>query len=120
MSRHIQRGDVIDHTAGSGGVTEGDVIAFNDGPDGIIGIALDTVAEGESVGCAIEGVVELPKQGGAGVTFDPGQTVYWDGTKAVESATGNTPAGRAVAAAADAATVVQVKLNWSAKPGVAA
>lgn len=75
----------------------------------LFGVAIADAVNGESVGLAIEGVWELPKAGGAGVTFSQGSKVYFDGTNCTATAT-DTFVGIAQAAAADAATVVNVLL----------
>lgn len=101
------RGAVMPWTNGTGSdVASGDPVEVND----LVGVALGDIADGESGNLDLEGVWELPKE--AGLAVNQGDQLYFDAAAGEFDKTNtNTPAGKAFADAANAATVVWVKLN---------
>lgn len=77
----------------------------------IIGVAVTSGAIGDVVAHEVEGVFELPKLTTDVVT--QGAKLYWDNTnkRLTVTASGNTEAGVAYAAADGAATTVLIKLK---------
>lgn len=80
------------------------------------GVAMHAADNGAPVTLKTEGIVDLPKQAGAGVTFALGARVFWDqaNTRCAASAPGLTLIGIAAAAAANADATVRVRLVPSA------
>ena len=104
---YVGLGDVIDHTAAAN-LTSGQPVALTDR----IGVALVDIANGETGAVSVEGVYTLPKTTGVGTALTQGDAVYLTpGGNITGTATGNTPAGFAFAAADDDADTVQVKIN---------
>lgn len=105
MNNYIQPGEVIDHTP-SATLAAGDVVVIGKR----IGIAETDIAANDAGSVAVEGVFSVAKASGA---IQQGALVYWDTTNdnATTTATGNTLAGYAFAAAASADAAVAVKLN---------
>lgn len=110
----IQDGGSIDHTPGSA-VAAGDVVVQGT----LVGVARTPIASGVLGSLALRGVFDVAK---AAVAFTAGAAVYWDadgnpvgGTAGTGAATttrtGNTFMGFALAAAAEAATVVRAALR---------
>lgn len=104
---HIRQGDTLTHTNSSGSaIASGDVVVFAD----MVGVALVDIVDGAQGEVATEEVWELAKE--TGVAISQGDQVYWDATNnRVDKTDTNVPCGKAWAAAASAATTVQVKLN---------
>lgn len=100
-----QKGEVMDYTPSSAAVTNGDVIDLSTR----IGIVGDDIAKGATGPVYVEGVFEIAKASGA-ITL--GAAVYYSKTNnnITTTATSNTPAGYAFAAATEADTTVLVKL----------
>lgn len=105
MARLVQSGDAIDYTPTSA-VAAGAVVVL--GTVGV-GIAQTAIAANVKGSLVVEGVVEHAKATGA-VTL--GAKVYYDATNNVltTTASGNTLAGYAVAAAASGDANATVKL----------
>lgn len=106
MRNYVQPGDTLDLTAPSGGLASGQPHLFG----GIFGIAATAAAQGKKVAVKVEGVFNLPKATGGGLT--EGQAVYWNATNknVTGTATDNTLIGHAVEAAAAGATIATVRL----------
>jgi len=113
---HIQKGDIIDYTnGGNADIASGQVVVINT----LIGVALVDIPEDATGSVAIAEVFEVPK---AAVEFGQGVIAYWDadgdpvggtadsGAMTTE-ASGNTRAGKTVAAAASNAGTLLLKLN---------
>ena len=101
----VQRGEVIDVTAPTGGYDHGDIVTIGDR----IGMVLESVNAGDTVGVLVEGVLELPNGAGA---LTQGADVHWDGTEIQETtATGRVEAGWVVEATASGDDTVKVKLK---------
>lgn len=116
IATFVHDGDAIDYTPGAD-VAAGDVVVLTN----LIGIAKVPIANGVKGALAVAGVFDVAKASGDGVSFTAGQIVYWDESEdeAVEDDDGgaNLPMGHAVAAAADAATSVRVRLvQYLARP----
>ena len=105
-SNFVAEGDHLDYTAAAA-TALGAVVLMND----TIGISLKTLAVGESGALRITGVFEVAKLSTDNIA--QGQKVYWDNTnkRMTLTASGNTAAGRAYAAAGAATTTVKVKIN---------
>ncbi|SIS71507.1 DUF2190 family protein [Paracoccus saliphilus] len=105
MRNYVQNGSTIDLTAPTGGLVSGQAALIG----ALFGVAATDAAEGRKVAVAVEGVFDLPKVAGTGLT--EGVKAYWTGTEITSTATGNTLVGHVVEAAAAAATVCRVRLN---------
>lgn len=104
MATYIQKGDVIDYTPVAA-TPAGTVVAFGGG----IGVTTADIKAGELGALALTGVFEFPKASGA---IDFGAAVYLTtGGKITASATGNTAAGYAVAAAASGDGSIRVRIG---------
>lgn len=105
---HVQPGVVADYTNASGSdIASGDVIVIGSR----IGIALVDIADGATGSMQVKEVFELAKL--STDVIAQGAVVYWDATAGniTTTATDNTAAGYAFAAAGDGATVIDVQLN---------
>lgn len=105
-----QEGHAIDYTPSGSSVAAGQIIQLGS----LIGVAKKDIADGELGALATDGVFDVTKAAGGGVTFNTGDTVGWDDTNntAVAGGMGNFDIGVAVADAADADESVQVRINW--------
>ena len=103
-------GQAIDYTPSGADVAAGQVIQVG----GLVGVANVDIADGVLGALQVEGVFDVTKASGGGVTFAAGATVGWNNTTntAVAAGTGNFDIGVAVEAAADADAFVRVKINW--------
>lgn len=111
MKNFVQRGDVIDYTAGAN-IVSGAVVPLQHA----IGIAVTDIADGDAGAVAIEGVVEVPKVSGA--VFAVGEKLLWDASAGAFDDSAATPATgdimgavMAVKAGADGETTAIVKLT---------
>lgn len=103
---YVQNGSAIDYVnSGSSKISAGDAVSLTT-RIGVAGCDIDVGAVGT---LHMDGVFDMPK-GSAAIAL--GAAVYLDATSNVitATATSNTPAGYAVAAAAAADTTVRVKL----------
>lgn len=105
-TKYIQPGDVLDYTPGAA-VVSGQVVLFGTK----VGVALAAIAAASTGPLQVAGVFELNKLSTDVVAV--GAALYWDNTNSrlTVTASGNTYAGYAVAAAASGATAVRIKLN---------
>ncbi|MEL7499043.1 MAG: DUF2190 family protein [Planctomycetota bacterium] len=107
---YIQCGDAIDYTPGAD-VAVGQVVVLGD----LIGIAKTAIAANQLGALAVAGVFDVAKEGGAAVTFAVGDLAYWDDTNNVavtaDGGGANKLLGNAVTAAADADTLVRVRIG---------
>jgi predicted RecA/RadA family phage recombinase len=107
-----QEGRAINYTPSGSAVAAGQILQLG----GLVGVAKKDIADGALGALAIEGVFDVVKAAGAGVTFALGDTVGWDDTNntAVTAADPNKTfdLGIAVADAADGDESVQVRINW--------
>jgi predicted RecA/RadA family phage recombinase len=108
MKNFVQNGEVITITAGAA-ITSGDPVLIGS----LVGIAQTSVASGESLACKLEGVFTCKKK--STDTPAQGDKLYWDNTNKefTTTASGNTLAGNAWAAAASGVTTVQIRLMYS-------
>jgi predicted RecA/RadA family phage recombinase len=102
--------DTIDYTPAAD-VTAGDVIVQSK----LIGIAKVDIAANALGALAVEGVFDVPKAAGGGITFSAGDYVYWDAGAGEATNTANAGAnlqmGKAELDAADADDTVRVMLT---------
>jgi len=108
-AQFLYDGNTINYTPVSD-VSAGDVVVQGD----LIGIAKHDIAAGQLGALAVVGIFAVPKATGTGITA--GAKLYWNSaTKTVALAPGTEPAlpylGKAVLAAASAATTVQARLE---------
>lgn len=111
MKNFVQHGDRIRHTL-TAAVTSGDPVVVG---TGLLGVALEDGAIGETIDCAIEGVFELPKLNTAVIAA--GEQCLYDSSagnlnddQAVPAA-GDFLCGYAWEAAGNGTTIVRVKIN---------
>ena len=106
----IQEGHAIDYTPGAD-VAPGDVVVQSD----LIGVAKREIKANELGALAVAGVFDVAKEGGTAVTFAVGDKVYWDDGNdfavATDGGGANKLMGHAVVAAADAETIVRVRMS---------
>ena len=100
-----QRGEALDYKNSTNAVIEANTIISLGTRIGIIGT---DIAPNEVGSLHVEGIYQIPKEDATAIAL--GAAVYFDGTGITATADGNTPAGYAVADAADADTVILVKL----------
>ncbi len=108
-AQFIHDGRYIDHTPVSA-VAAGDVVVQSE----LIGVAKGDIAANKLGALALEGVYDVAKQAGGGVTFAVGALAYWDETNQVAVATDGGGAhkllGKVGLAAADGDATVRVRL----------
>lgn len=106
----VQEGTAIDYTPNAD-VALGTVVVQGD----LVGVASRELKANALGALAVEGVFDFAKASGAGVTFAVGAKVYWDDANNLAVATDGSGAnkllGKAVAAAADAASTVRTRLT---------
>jgi len=106
----VQEGAAIDYTPVAD-VAPGDVVVQSD----LVGIAKREIKADTLGALAVEGVFDVAKEAGGGVTFSTGDLAYWDDTNDVAVTTdgggANKLLGKAVADAADADATVRVRLS---------
>ncbi|MEQ8376572.1 MAG: DUF2190 family protein [Hoeflea sp. D1-CHI-28] len=105
MKNFIQSGNHLTFTAAAV-VSAGDAVFQG----ALFGVAATDADTGDDFEAAVTGVFELPKAAGA---LTKGQKAYWNSSNGnvTGTASGNTLIGAVTVAAADAATLVQVRLN---------
>ena len=110
QAQFIHEGNAIDYTPG-GDVAAGDVVVLSD----LVGVAKRDIKANVLGALAVSGVFDFAKEGGVGVTFAVGDKAYWDDGNDVAVATDGAGAnkliGKATAAAADADTIVRIRLS---------
>lgn len=109
MASYVQDGDVIEFTPSS---------ALSAGQPVLVGssrltIATHPIAANMPGSVATKGVWDIAKATGNGTAISVGSLLYWDNGNAVvtTSSNGTVACGYAVAAATNAASSVQLKLN---------
>ncbi len=104
---YIQPGEVLDYVVAGTSITSGSGVLIGTK----LGVALKDGAVGDTIAAAVKGVYSLPKLS----TDAPAQgaALYWDNTnkRLTTTASGNTLAGYAAAAAANGAATVNIALN---------
>lgn len=106
MNNLIQTGEMMDYTAGAN-ILSGAVVVV-----GVrVGIATTNIANGASGSLAMDGVYSVAKLSTDVVA--QGVLLYWDDTndRMTVTATSNTLAGYATAAAGNGATTVKIRIN---------
>ncbi len=111
---YVHDDEAVDYTP-STAVAAGDVVVQGD----LIGVAKQPIAANALGALAVEGVFDFPKASGAGTGLAAGTKVYWNATGHVVTASANDGAtppvafvllGKVARAAADADTIVRVRL----------
>ena len=105
---YVQEGDVIDYANASGStITSGTTVLIG----ARLGVALADIANGATGSVQVEGVFTIAKLGTDNVAA--GALLYWDNTnkRLTATASGNTLAGFAVAAAGSGVASVNIKIN---------
>jgi predicted RecA/RadA family phage recombinase len=107
IATFVHDGGAIDYTP-SADVAAGEVVVLAD----LVGVTKIDIAANKLGALHVTGVYDVPKASGAGTGIGNGVSVYWDATAKQATATpGSRPLlGQTVAAAADAATTVRVRL----------
>ena len=105
MARYVSAAKTLDYTPGSA-VSAGDVVLISE----LVAVATHDIAANALGAVAYTGCWEIAK---AADTIAQGDAVYWDSTASniTTTATANTFAGHAAAAAASGDSVVRVVLN---------
>lgn len=113
MNNFCGKGERLQKTVPTGGVTKGDVNVIVSGASGYCGVWLDTYSATATGVLLVKGRINLPKQTGTGTGYTQGQLVYWDDTanRVEPGATGNTRIGRVAETVSTSATNVDVLLN---------
>ena len=95
-------------TAGSGGITSGDLHTLKSGSTGWVGEAIDDAANGEDVAIEVGHQAKIPKNTGSGESFGVGDLVYKDTSsgKATAVSSSNDYIGRCTADASTSDTDV--------------
>lgn len=105
-TKFVQPGEVIDYTAGAN-IASGQVVLMG----ARIGVALKAIANGETGPVQVTGVFNIAKLSTDNMA--QGALLYWDNTNSrlTTTASGNTLAGFAAAAAGSSTTSVNIKIN---------
>lgn len=105
-TKFVQPGEVIDYTAGAN-IASGQVVLMG----ARIGVALKAIANGETGPMQVTGVFNIAKLFTDNMA--QGALLYWDNTNSrlTTTASGNTLAGFAAAAAGATTTSVNIKIN---------
>lgn len=106
-NRYRQPGQVWTHTPGSA-VANNAIVLMG----ATVGVALAAIAANTPGPVAVKGVFSLPKLSTDNVA--QGALLYWDNanTRLTTTASGNTLAGRAAAAAGSGVSSVEIDLNY--------
>ena len=105
---YVQEGDVFDYANASGStIISGTPVLIG----ARLGVALADIANGATGSVQVEGVFTIAKLGTDNVAA--GALLYWDNTnkRLTATASGNTLAGFAVAAAGSGVASVNIKIN---------
>ncbi len=105
-TKYVMSGDVIDYVAGSN-ITSGQVLLIGTR----IGVALSNIASGATGAVRVLGIFTIAKLSTDVVAA--GALLYWDNTNSrlTTTASGNTLAGFATAAAGNGVTTVEISIN---------
>lgn len=105
-TKFVQPGEVIDYTAGAN-IASGQVVLMG----ARIGVALKAIANGETGPMQVTGVFNIAKLSTDNMA--QGALLYWDNTNSrlTTTASDNTLAGFAAAAAGASTTSVNIKIN---------
>lgn len=105
-TNYQQQGDTLDHTP-TAARTSGQVVVIG----ARIGVCLAAIAANATGPLAVQGVFVLPKL--STDTVAQGALLYWDNTNSrlTTTASGNTLAGYAAAAAGSGTTTVAININ---------
>ena len=109
MKNFVQKGNALDLTAPSGGVTSGVPVKIGN----MVVVPATDADEGDTFAGYVNGVFDITAEGAASdQALAEGATVYWDATnkRATATSTNNTAFGYAAAAKATADTTVRMLL----------
>jgi predicted RecA/RadA family phage recombinase len=106
---YVQKGDVLDYTAGGSAVSAGGVVVIGS----FVGVAPRPIPANTLGVVAVEGVHAMPKpsSGSGSQTITAGSLVYWNATSGIATTVTGTKAGYAVAEAVTGSAAVMVKLE---------
>ena len=104
----VHEGAAIDYTPGAD-TPAGTVVVQNE----LVGVTIGPIKAGQLGALAVQGVFDFPKATGVGTGNVMGGLANWDNTNkvATKTATGNKLIGKAVKAAADADTVMRIRMS---------
>lgn len=104
----VHEGAAIDYTPGAD-TPAGTVVVQNE----LVGVTSGPIKAGQLGSLAVAGVFDFPKATGVGTGNVMGGLAYWDNTNkvATKTATGNKLIGKAVKTAADADTVMRIRMS---------
>ncbi len=105
MADYIQKGDVLDYTAGGSAVAAGGVVVIGS----LVAVAPRPIAANAAGSVAIDGVFSLPCSTGA--TGAQGSAINWYATSGIADASTGVAAGKLAKARAAADATVHVILN---------
>jgi predicted RecA/RadA family phage recombinase len=105
---YVHEGAAIDYTPGAD-TAAGTVVVQNE----LVGVTRVDLKAGQLGSLAVAGVFDFPKAVGVGTGNVVGGLAYWDNTNkvATKTATGNKLIGKVVKAAADADTVMRIRMS---------
>lgn len=112
---HKKQHDILDFTAGAN-LTSGTPVVITSGANGVVGIPLADIANGEVGPVAIKNLsVELDAESGTGKTFTAGDQLYWNAStnKLTKTVTGASRIGRAGLNKTASATRGVVVVGWN-------
>lgn len=95
------KGQKLQMTAPTGGLSNDDIVAIRSGTDGWCGVVLEGADAGDAAVIEYGHQVRVPKNTGTGESFDQGDLVYRDAStgSATATSTGNDLMGAATVAA---------------------
>lgn len=108
MATFIHKGNSIDYTPTSD-VAAGAVVVQGE----LVGVASTPIAANVLGSLAVVGVFDFAKATGGGTAITAGANCYWDAanTRATTTSSGNKLIGKCVRAAADADSLVRIRLS---------
>ena len=105
MASYVQKGDVLDYTAGASAIAAGEVVVIGS----LVAVAPRPIAANAAGALSIDGVWSMPCATGA--TGAQGSAINWYATSGVAHASTGTAAGKLAKARLAADTEVHVILN---------
>ena len=105
MASYVQKGDVLDYTAGASAIAAGEVVVIGS----LVAVAPRPIAANAAGALSIDGVWSMPCATGA--TGAQGSAINWYATSGVAHASTGVAAGKLAKPRAAADTTVHVLLN---------
>ena len=105
MKNLVKEGDVLEVAAPATGLLPGEVFI----KDSLVGVAYGSGEPGEAVRIKTAGIFELPKA--STQAWSQGKKVYWTGSEATTTASGNSLIGIVAADAANPSALGHVKIG---------